>query len=103
MLPIENESRIIPNSIGRYKGLQFTGSHDQRTAAYKYFNERLLNVAQKLGAEIYHHPAHYVNSLGELCFSVMEPKQNVHLSRQQYRWDLDNDEKRNFQEVEKLF
>lgn len=103
LLPIESESRIIPNSIGRYKGLQFTGSHAQRSDAYKYFNERLLNVAQKLGAEIYHHPVHYMNSLGELSFSVMEPKQNVHLSRQEYRWDLDNDEKRNFQEVEKLF
>lgn len=100
-LPIENESRYIPNSIGRYKGQPFTGSWAQRTEAYKYFNVKLKEVADELNLELYTHPSEYLNDKGELSFDVMEPKQNVHLSRQWYRWDLDNDVKREFKKLVK--
>lgn len=95
-LPIENESRIIPNSIGRYKGLPFTGSWQERTDASKYFNIKLKELSAELGTDLWIHPSEYLNDLGELDYKVMEPKQNVHLSRQWYRWDLDNDVEREF-------
>ncbi len=99
-LPIENESRIIPNSIGRYKGLAFTGSWSERNECRKYFNSSLKKIAEKLDLDYYDHPSYYENEQYELSFTVMEPKQNVHLSRQHYRWDLDKDEKRSFAPID---
>ena len=98
-LPIENESRIIPNSIGRYKGLPFTGSWQERTDASKYFNVKLKELSVELGTDLWIHPSEYLNDLGELDYKVMEPKQNVHLSRQWYLWDLDNDVLRDFNKL----
>lgn len=102
-LPIENESRIIPNSIGRYKGEPFYGSWSLRNECREYFNAALKEICNSLGVMYYEHPGSYINEAGELSFDVMEPKQNVHLSRQFYRWDLDNDIPRTFVETNSLF
>lgn len=95
-LPIENESRYIPNSIGRYKGEPFYGSWDERNKCKNYFNKKLKELCDRNNFDYYEHPESYRNEKEELSFDVMEPKQNVHLSRQFYRWDLDKDKKREF-------
>lgn len=95
-LPIEKESRKIPNSIGRYKGQPFHGDWKTRSDCSKLFNEHLQEIASRHpeSIRVYTHPAEYTNEYGELSFSVMEPKQNVHLSREFYRWNFDTNQPR---------
>lgn len=95
-LPIENESRKISYSAGKYKGKSFYGSWEQRNLCRNYFNVKLKEICERNGFMYYQHPSIYVNSIGELKFYVMEPNNNVHLSRKFYRWDLDNDKLREF-------
>lgn len=95
-LPIENESRIIPYAAGMYNGKPFYGTWHERNNCRIYFNRLLEDMCKRNGFEYYSHPNEYLNNLGELSFSVMEPTKNVHLGRQFYRWNFESDKRRVF-------
>lgn len=78
LLPIENESRKIPQS-GFYKGQPFYGSWSERNEARNRFNDY---IEKEYG--IIRWTSHLYNSLGELDFKYMEKPQSIHLSREFY-------------------
>ena len=79
LLPIENESRIIPGT-GKYKGKNFFGSWEERNELRDLAN----NVMSESGLNIIKWPDYFKNDLGELKFDVMEPKQSVHIKPKFY-------------------
>ena len=78
LLPIENESRRIPQS-GYYKGKPFYGTWDERNSARKLFNEIIHDSGLGIKWTNY-----LLNKKGELDFSYMEKPQSIHLSREFY-------------------
>lgn len=74
LLPVENESRKIPQS-GQYKGCNFFGSKELRKHLREVANEIIINS----GLSYIEWPENYLNEDGDLSFEVMEPKQSVHL------------------------
>ena len=78
LLPIENESRKIPQS-GFYKGQPFYGSWSERNEARNRFNDY---IEKEYG--IIRWTSHLYNSQGELDFKYMEKPQSIHLSREFY-------------------
>jgi len=102
LLPIEHESRRIPKSTGYYEDRPFWGSRKDRQRVSDHLNSKLEDIATEFNLEFYEHPVCYRDEEG-LKFEVMEEPQNVHLSRQFYRWDLDNDEKREFRDAGEKF
>ena len=78
MLPIENESRKIPQS-GYYKGQPFYGSWSERNDFRNQFNDY---IEKEYG--IIRWTQHLYNELGELDFKYMEKPQSIHLSREFY-------------------
>ena len=78
LLPIENESRKIPQS-GYYKGKPFYGTWQERTDARNKFNDR---IESKYG--LIRWTDHLLNEQGELDFACMEKPQSIHLSREFY-------------------
>lgn len=74
LLPIEDESRKIPQS-GYYKGKPFYGNIQQRKLLRKVANDVML----KSGLKMLEWPDYFVDEKGNLKFEVMEPKQSVHL------------------------
>ncbi len=78
LLPIENESRKLPQS-GYYKGQPFWGTWQERTNARNEFNDyidskySIIRWTDKL-----------LNSKGELDFDCMEKPKSIHLSREYY-------------------
>ena len=78
LLPIENESRKIPQS-GYYKGKPFYGTWQERTDARNRFNDY---IDKHYG--IVRWTDHLYNKEGELSFDVMEKPQSIHLSREFY-------------------
>jgi hypothetical protein len=89
-LPIENESRKLPKT-GYYKGTPFAGTWEERTSVVELFNSILETICERNGWRCYKHPDCYLNENKELSFDVMEKPKSVHLSREYYRWDFDND------------
>ena len=88
VLPIENESRVLPKT-GYYKGTPFMGSWAERTALVKQINEGIDAMAERNGWSVYKHPEVYYNVDRELTFDVMEKPKSVHISREFYRWDME--------------
>ena len=78
LLPIENESRKIPQS-GYYKGKPFYGTWDERNSARKLFNEIIHDSGYGIKWTNY-----LMNSKGELDFDYMEKPKSIHLSRGAY-------------------
>lgn len=78
LLPIENESRKIPQS-GYYKGEPFYGTWQERTDARNRFNDY---IESKYG--IIRWTDHLYNDKGELDFKYMEKPKSIHLSREYY-------------------
>lgn len=88
LLPIEHESRIIPNQ-GKYLGENFFGSINERKEVRMIANE----IMQNSGIPMITWPKEFVDELGNLKFSVMERKRSVHLSPYFYlRNIIDNKE-----------
>ena len=78
LLPIEDESRKIPQS-GYYKGQPFYGSWNERNSARKLFNEIIHDSGYGIKWTNY-----LMNSKGELDFAYMEKPKSIHLSREYY-------------------
>ena len=88
-LPIENESRKLPKT-GYYKGEPFAGTWEERTSLVHLFNSILEVICERNGWRCYKHSEKYLNELNELSFDVMEKPKSVHLSREFYRWNFDD-------------
>jgi hypothetical protein len=88
LLPVEDESRKIPQS-GQYKGKNFFGSIELR--------KEIRNVANKIiiesGLKYIEWPETYLNEEGNLSFDAMEPKQSVHLRPKFYIRNINNQPK----------
>lgn len=74
LLPIEDESRKIPQS-GYYKGKPFFGTIEERKQLRNVANEIIGNS----GLKVLEWPDFFTDEKGNLKFEVMEPKQSVHL------------------------
>lgn len=90
LLPVEDESRKIPQS-GQYKGHNFFGSKELR----KHLREIANKIIIESGLPYIEWPSSYLNQDGDLSFEAMEPKQSVHLRPKYYI--------KNFQKQPKLF
>lgn len=90
LLPVEDESRKIPQS-GQYKGHNFFGSKELR----KHLREIANKIIIESGLPYIEWPSSYLNQDGDLSFEAMEPKQSVHLRPKYYI--------NNFQKQPKLF
>ena len=88
-LPIENETRKLPKT-GYYKDTPFYGSWQERTEAVNIFNETIDLVCNENGWKSLPWPTNILNNLEELSFDAMEKPKSVHLSREYYRWDMEN-------------
>ena len=88
-IPIENESRKLPKT-GYYKDTPFYGSWHERTEVVKRFNRAIDAVCLENGWKALSWPDNMLNEKGELSFDAMEKPQSVHLSREYYRWDMEN-------------
>ena len=80
------------------KGKPFWGTQFERNEVSNFANMLLEEIATDLELSLYKHPACYRGPDNYLTFDVMERPQNVHISRQFFRWDLDNDKARVFNE-----
>ena len=78
LLPIEDESRKIPQS-GYYKGKPFYGSWKERTDARNRFNDY---IEKEYG--LIRWTNYLLNKDKELDFKFMEKPQSIHLSREYY-------------------
>lgn len=83
LLPIEDESRVIPNT-GLYKGKGFWGSWYERNSARMTFNDGCEREAAIAGIGFKRWTSYLLNEKGQLDFSHMEYKRSVHLSRMSY-------------------
>jgi len=88
-LPIENESRKLPKT-GYYKDTPFYGSWQERADLVKIFNDTVDAVCEQYGWKALSWPENILNDKKELSFDAMEKPQSVHLSREYYRWDMEN-------------
>lgn len=79
LLPIEDESRIIPKS-GLYKGKPFYGSIELRKEIRKVANEIMYNS----DIPMFIWPDFFTDEKGNLKFEIMEPKQSVHIKPKFY-------------------
>lgn len=79
LLPIEDESRIIPKS-GKYKGANFFGSIELRKELRLIANKIIIES----GINTIEWPNTFLDSHGNLSFDIMEPKQSVHIRPQYY-------------------
>jgi hypothetical protein len=83
LLPIENESRILPKT-GYYKGSPFYGSWEQRNKARLIFKDEMKNLCAKSRVNFIDWVDPLLNNSGELDFECMEKPKSVHLSRNSY-------------------
>ena len=79
LLPIEDESRKIPNT-GLYKGQPFFGGIELRKELRRIAN----NVMLESKIELLTWPDYFVDEKGNLKFEIMEPKQSVHIKPKYY-------------------
>ncbi len=92
LLPIEDESRVIPKT-GWYNGQGFYGSWQERNEMRLLFAEE---CEKRASARVHFKKwvSYLINSVGQLDFAHMEYKRSVHLSRSSYpewrgeKWDL---------------
>jgi hypothetical protein len=91
ILPIEDESRIIPK-MGWYKGLAFYGTRAERMNVLETFNGMLGEMAAKNGWDYFQWPQEWYEMDGLEFFQYMERPRSVHLGWKYYRWDLKNDQ-----------
>lgn len=89
LLPIEDESRKLPKT-GFYKGEPFAGTREERQELVDIFNTNMKLICEKMDWKFYEWPDFFKNDLGKLDFEFMEKPKSVHLSREYYRWDMDN-------------
>ena len=94
-IPIENESRKLPKT-GYYKDTPFYGSWHERTEVVKRFNRAIDAVCLENGWKALSWPDNMLNEKGELSFDAMEKPQSVHVSREFYRWDMENNCENNY-------
>tara|TARA_R110000824_G_scaffold247750_2_gene436816 strand:+ start:904 stop:1974 length:1071 start_codon:yes stop_codon:yes gene_type:complete len=88
-LPIEDESRKLPKT-GYYKDTPFYGTWEQRSEVVKIFNKTIDSVCDLYGWTAKSWPANILNEKQQLSFDAMEKPKSVHLSREFYRWDMEN-------------
>jgi len=79
LLPVEDESRVIPKS-GQYKGQNFFGSIELRKELRLEANRVMLES----GLPFLEWPNTFLDNKGNLSFNVMEPKQSVHIRPEFY-------------------
>jgi len=79
LLPIEDESRVLPKS-GWYKGKTFFGSINYRKKLRKVANDVMLSS----GLKLLEWPDYFVDEKGNLKFEIMKPKQSVHIRPKYY-------------------
>lgn len=82
-LPIENESRVIPQT-GWYEKKPFWGSWQERNDVRNIFLDTLVQKAVTSSIEIKDPWNYLLNSKGELDFEHMEKPRSVHLSRNSF-------------------
>ena len=83
LLPIEDESRIIPKT-GMYNNRGFCGSWSDRNAAREQFGKLCEKLCTSNGLYFKKWTNYLLNDKGQLDFSHMEYKRSVHLSRMSY-------------------
>lgn len=83
LLPIEDESRVIPNT-GMYNGRGFWGSWADRNAAREQFRELCEKLCTSNGIDFKKWTNYLLNDKKQLDFKHMEYKKSVHLSRMSY-------------------
>jgi hypothetical protein len=88
-IPIEDESRKLPKT-GFYKDTPFYGSWNERTEVVERFNRTIDAICSENGWKALSWPKNMLNEKGELSFDAMEKPQSVHVSREFYRWDMEN-------------
>ena len=98
-IPIENESRNLPKT-GYYKDTPFYGSWAERTEVVKRFNRIVDMVCTNNGWKSLHWPSEMLNENKELSFDAMEKPKSVHISREFYRWDRENNCKNKYHKNE---
>tara|TARA_R110001583_G_scaffold3293_2_gene21270 strand:- start:6855 stop:7925 length:1071 start_codon:yes stop_codon:yes gene_type:complete len=98
-IPIENESRNLPKT-GYYKDTPFYGSWAERTEVVKRFNRIVDMVCTNNGWKSLHWPSEMLNENKELSFDAMEKPKSVHISREFYRWDMENNCKNKYHKNE---
>lgn len=79
LLPVEDESRKIPQS-GQYKGKNFFGSIDLR----KELRYEANKIIFESGLPYLEWPSTFLDEKGNLSFEIMEPKQSVHIRPKYY-------------------
>ena len=88
-IPIEDESRKLPKT-GYYKDTPFYGSWNQRTEVVNTFNKMIDKVCFENGWKSLPWPENMLNERKQLSFDAMEKPKSVHVSREFYRWDMEN-------------
>ena len=88
-IPIEDESRKLPKT-GYYKDTPFYGTWEQRSEAVKIFNETIDTVCYQWDWTAKSWPKKMLNEKQQLSFDAMEKPKSVHVSREFYRWDMEN-------------
>jgi hypothetical protein len=83
LLPIEDESRIIPKS-GMYKNQPFFGSRELRSHLVMYCNE-IMNTS---GLNTIKWPNFFVDNNNILKEDILEPRQSVHIRPKYYQRNL---------------
>ena len=83
LLPIEDESRKIPNT-GKLDGLSFYGSRLDRLSAVLFFNNELEHMCKRNNFEILNWDFSYDEALS---FDNMEARQSVHLRPSKYMFN----------------
>jgi len=84
LLPIENESRVLPKT-GYYKGTPFYGDWASRETVRLIFKDEMKKLcAHGGGVNFVEWVDYLMNDKGELDFSHMEKPKSVHLSRASY-------------------
>ena len=88
-IPIEDESRKLPKT-GYYKDTPFYGTWEQRSKVVKIFNDTITSVCNRYGWTAKSWPKEMLNEKQQLSFDAMEKPKSVHVSREFYRWDMEN-------------
>jgi hypothetical protein len=83
LLPIENESRVLPKT-GYYKGTPFYGSWEQRNKCRLIFKDEMRTLCAQGSVNFIEWVDPLLNDRGELDFECMEKPKSVHLSRNSY-------------------
>jgi hypothetical protein len=83
LLPIENESRVLPKT-GYYKGTPFYGSWEDRNKCRLIFKDEMRKLCAQGSVNFIEWVDPLLNDRGELDFECMEKPKSVHLSRNSY-------------------